>query len=90
MIGQLCAQASQSAAQLSGAVGGICSDYDADAAGQCLDSIARFPCPSGAMDPAAIATGYERAGAAATGKLTRDQAAAWGSVPPGGAIPEVA
>lgn len=37
-----------------------------------------------------VAAKQKRAGAVVTGKLTRDQAAQWGSVPPGGAIPEVA
>jgi hypothetical protein len=37
-----------------------------------------------------VAAKQKRAGVAATGKLTLDQAAMWGSVPPGGAIPEVA
>ncbi len=37
-----------------------------------------------------VACKQKRAGQAVTGKLTREQAATWGPVPPGGAIPEVA
>jgi hypothetical protein len=37
-----------------------------------------------------VACKQKLAGQPVTGKLTRDQAALWGSVPPGGAIPEVA
>lgn len=37
-----------------------------------------------------VACKQKRAGHPVTGKLTREQADAWGSVPPGGAIPEVA
>jgi len=37
-----------------------------------------------------VAAKQKRAGHPVTGKLTREQAAAWGSVPPGGVIPEVA
>jgi hypothetical protein len=37
-----------------------------------------------------VAAKQKRAGRPVTGKLTRDEAAMWGPVPPGGAIPEVA
>jgi hypothetical protein len=50
-IAQYCTQARTMLPQVGSMMNDMCKDYDASAAGGCLDAVSRFPCPSGGMDP---------------------------------------
>ncbi len=54
-VASYCTMAHQMLPQMTDSIATMCTDYDGAAGQQCLDAVARFPCPSGAIDTNAMA-----------------------------------